>query len=47
VVCIYRDNDFLLPKDDERLERGDEVVLITHEKHLAELAERWAPPRGI
>jgi trk system potassium uptake protein TrkA len=46
VVCIYRDNDFLLPKDDERLERGDEVVLITHEKHLAELAERWAAKRA-
>jgi len=45
VVCLYRDNDFVLPEDDQSLKAGDEVVLITHEKHLAELSERWGAER--
>jgi trk system potassium uptake protein TrkA len=45
VICIYRDERFLLPEDDDRLKPGDEVVLITHSRHLAALAERWATPK--
>jgi trk system potassium uptake protein TrkA len=45
VICIYRDEKFLLPEDDDRLKPGDEVVLITHSRHLAALAERWATPK--
>lgn len=44
VICVYRDNDFLLPDDDTRLKVDDEVVLITHSKQLAELNERWGVP---
>jgi len=44
VVCVYRGDDFILPGPDTALERGDEVVLITHSKHIGELQERWAPP---
>jgi len=46
VICLYRDNEFVLPKDDQRLKAGDEVVLIAHEKHLAELTERWGGERN-
>lgn len=42
VICVYRDEKFLLPGDDERLREGDEVVLITHSRHLGALTERWA-----
>jgi len=42
VICIYRDEKFLLPGDDDRLKAGDEVVLITHVRNLPALAGRWA-----
>jgi trk system potassium uptake protein TrkA len=44
VICLYRDQKFLLPGDDDRLKPGDEVVLITHSRNLPELAERWSTP---
>lgn len=44
VICIYRDEKFLLPRDDDRVKAGDEVVLITHVRNLPALAERWAAP---
>ena len=44
VICIYRDEKFLLPEDGDRLKAGDEVVLITHARNLTALAERWAAP---
>jgi trk system potassium uptake protein TrkA len=42
VICIDRDEKFLLPQDDARLKAGDEVVLVTHVRNLAALAERWS-----
>ena len=44
-ICIYRDEKFLLPEEDDRLKPGDEVVLITHSRHLPALAERWSTPK--
>ena len=41
-ICIYRDNDFLLPDPDTRLKRGDEVLLITSSEHLPDLKARWS-----
>ncbi len=41
VVCIYRDNNLVLPATDEKIRNGDEVVIITHRKNLPELKERW------
>jgi trk system potassium uptake protein TrkA len=41
VMCVYRDNAFLLPLPGDRLRTGDEVVLITHVRHLPALDERW------
>lgn len=40
---LYRDGDFLIAEADTRLRRGDEVVVVTHRKHLEALRERWAP----
>lgn len=41
VMCVYRDNAFLLPAPEDALRAGDEVVLITHIRHLAALEQRW------
>jgi trk system potassium uptake protein TrkA len=42
-VCYYRDGAFRLAADDTRLHEGDEVVILTHARHLPELTERWQP----
>lgn len=44
IICLYRDQKFLLPGDGDRLKPGDEVVLITHSRNLPALAERWSTP---
>lgn len=43
VVCLYRDDKFILPDEKTTLKTGDEVVVITHRQNLEELANRWAP----
>lgn len=43
VICVYRDGKFLLPDAETMLQGKDEVVIITHSRHLAELRERWSP----
>lgn len=40
-ICLYRDNEFLLAEDDTKVKVGDEVVILTHSKHLDELAQGW------
>jgi trk system potassium uptake protein TrkA len=42
VVCLYRDDKFILPEQDTVLRVGDEVVLISHRNNMEELASRWA-----
>jgi len=48
VVCFYRKGEFRMPKDDEVLEPGDEIVLITHARQLPKLIKRFgtAVPGG-
>ena len=41
VMCIYRQDELILPEADTRLNLDDEVVLITHHKQLAILRERF------
>ena len=41
VICIYRDEKFLLPEGGDDLKAGDEVVLITHVRNLPALIKRW------
>jgi trk system potassium uptake protein TrkA len=43
VVCLYRDNKFILPEESMVLKAGDEVVIIAHRKHLADLVSHWGP----
>ncbi len=43
VVCLYRNSKFILPDTDMVLKTGDEVVIITHRRNLAELTSRWRP----
>lgn len=43
VSHLYRDGSFLIPDEDTKLRQGDEVVVVTHRKHLEALRERWAP----
>lgn len=43
IICLYRKGEFMLPDDDTTLRKDDEVILITHRKHLADLIERWTP----
>lgn len=42
VVCVNRDDDFMLPDDGTTLRQGDEVVLITDDSNLPTLRERWS-----
>lgn len=42
-ICFYRDGEFNLVDEDTKLRIGDEVVVLTHSEHLAELRERWRP----
>lgn len=42
LVCIYRDEEFIVPHEGLKLKAGDEVVLIAHTKQLAKLEERWS-----
>jgi trk system potassium uptake protein TrkA len=41
VICVYRDDKFLIPSDDEKLKTSDEIFIITHRDQLPALKERW------
>lgn len=41
VMCLYRDNKFMLADHETRLRPGDEVVVVTHSKNLPKLREQW------
>ncbi|MCU0786586.1 MAG: NAD-binding protein [Verrucomicrobia bacterium] len=43
VVCYYREDKFAHADEETTLRPGDEVVILTHSKHLGELEERWQP----
>ena len=43
VVFFYRDDQFNFVNEKISLEKGDEVVILTHSKNLPDLNERWAP----
>jgi len=42
-IYYYRDDAFYFVDDNDRIEEGDEIVILTHAKHLSELSERWRP----
>lgn len=41
VIRFYRDGQFNLPQEDTLLKGGDEVVVLLHDRHPAEIVERW------
>jgi len=43
IVWFYRKEEYMLPKEDQVFEEGDEVVLITHSDHLQDLRKRFIP----
>jgi trk system potassium uptake protein TrkA len=43
VICRYRENKFAHADEETKLQKGDEVVILTHSKHLGELEKRWPP----
>jgi len=45
-ICFYRDKEFRLIEEDSSLQKGDEVIILTHSKNLSDLRERWKPGSG-
>lgn len=43
VICYYRNGRFSLVGEDDTLNEGDEVVILTHSENLNGLRERWQP----
>lgn len=41
IICLYRQGKFVLTKPESTLKEGDEVIILTHSKHLNELSERF------
>jgi len=47
VICLYGENDeFQLADEETTIAEGNEVVILTHQRHLADLRERWDPETG-
>lgn len=40
VICLYRDEQLIIPDEDERIEIGDEVAVITHRNNIDVLHEK-------
>ncbi|PLX99646.1 MAG: potassium transporter [Desulfuromonas sp.] len=41
IMCLYRDDELLFPDDKTTLKVDDEVVILTHSKHLEKLLEQY------
>jgi len=46
IVCLYREERFILPEDSTKLKANDEVVIISHRDKLPVLQERWNLGKG-
>ncbi len=42
IVCVYRQEKFIIPNADTKLVADDEVVVIVHRESLSELEKRWS-----
>jgi trk system potassium uptake protein TrkA len=47
VICLYRNEKFMLADEDTELREDDEVVVLTHRRNLSSLQTRWATTRGM
>ena len=45
VMFYYRDDDYFIAREDTKLKKGDEVVILTSSEHLKSLRERWYPKK--
>ncbi|MBN1613342.1 MAG: TrkA family potassium uptake protein [Deltaproteobacteria bacterium] len=43
VICYYRDGEFSHADEETTFRTGDEIVILTHSKHMPALQERWKP----
>ena len=43
IIFYYRDDQFEFVNEEISLQKGDEVVILTHSNNLSDLSERWAP----
>ncbi|MGM0516446.1 MAG: hypothetical protein ACQER6_02485, partial [Pseudomonadota bacterium] len=43
VMCLYRNEQLIIPDEGERIEVGDEVMIITHRKNIDALHEQLGP----
>jgi trk system potassium uptake protein TrkA len=43
VICFYREGRFHLARSETKLQKDDEVVILTHSRNLPALEERWRP----
>ena len=41
IICYYREGRFVLVDQGTKLQKGDEVVVLTHSKNMLALQERW------
>lgn len=41
VICIYRDDKFMLVEPETTINKDDEAIILTHSKHLAALTKRF------
>lgn len=46
-ICFYRDGEFHLAEANDRLKADDEVVVLTHSRHLKALRDRWQPQEAV
>ncbi|MCF7989851.1 MAG: NAD-binding protein [Thiohalocapsa sp.] len=46
IICLYRDDELLLPTSRTKLKSGDEVILIAHQDSMEALRERWGKLAG-
>lgn len=42
-VCYYRESRFALAEEETKLQKGDEIVVLTHSKNMPALQEHWQP----
>lgn len=40
VICLYRDDKFIVPDNQTAIKADDEIVIITHQKNLKELQDK-------
>ncbi|MDH4232341.1 MAG: TrkA family potassium uptake protein, partial [Nitrospirota bacterium] len=42
LICLYREEEFMLADEKTKLKKGDEAIILTDSQTLTALKERWA-----